>query len=131
RVYGRTVRVQPANALAAQLSRVTPLFGAPYNLSGDGVVLSEFELATADTTHVQFGGRFTTHFNVTNSTANIRHATHVAGTMISAGLTDPGAFGGLGERSKGMAPKATLHEFFTDPDFALIVKSKDTDLTPL
>lgn len=130
-VYGRPLQIKTANARAATLSKVTPLFSAPYNLSGDGVVLSEYELATADTTHVQFGGRLIAHFTLTNSTVNQRHATHVAGTIISAGIEDPSGGAGAGPLSKGMAPKATLHEFFTDPDFAVIVDSKDKDLKPL
>ena len=127
-IYGRPLRIKPANTRAAALSKVTPLFSAPYNLTGDGVILSEFELATADATHVQFGGRLITHFNVTGTTEQ-RHATHVAGTIISEGVEDPSSPGN-GPLSKGMAPKATLHEFFTDSEFAVIVNSKD-QLKPL
>jgi hypothetical protein len=127
-IYGPPLRVQAENAVAAALSKVTPLFSAPYNLSGDGVVLSEFELATADATHLQFQGRLTTHFTV-NDTSNARHATHVAGTMISAGLDDP--IDSRGPASKGMAPKATLHEFNVIGEFADIVTAKDTQLKPL
>ncbi len=129
-IYGRALRVQALNVRAAALSHVTELFSAPYNLSGDGVVLSEFELATADTAHIQFGGRLTAHFNVVGTTTNARHATHVAGTMISAGVEDP-IFPGIGPQSKGMAPKATLHEFNATDDFAVVVSNKDTALKPL
>src|SRR5204862_6070209 len=73
-IYGPPLRVQASNAVAAGISKVTPLFSAPYNLSGQGVVLSEFELATADVNHVQFQGRMTAHFQ-TNDTSNARHAT--------------------------------------------------------
>jgi hypothetical protein len=42
-VYGPPLHVRSLNAVAAQLSNVTPLYSAPYNLSGAGVVLSIFE----------------------------------------------------------------------------------------
>jgi hypothetical protein len=127
-IYGPPLRVQANNAVAAGLSKVTPLFSAPYNLSGQNVVLSEFELATADASHVQFQGRLTTHFTLSN-TDNALHATHVAGTMISAGLDDPRD--SRGPFSKGMAPKATLHEFSVVDDFANVVSNKDTQLKTL
>lgn len=127
-IYGPPLRVQANNAVAAGLSKVTPLFSAPYNLSGQGVVLSEFELATADATHLQFQGRLTTHFNLSGSD-NALHATHVAGTMISAGIDD--SRDSRGPASKGMAPKATLHEFSVIDDFANVVANKDTQLRAL
>src|SRR5437867_9071613 len=58
-IYGPPLRIRNENAVAAQLSHVTPLFSAPYNLTGNGVVLSLFELANADTSHPEFGGRLT------------------------------------------------------------------------
>ena len=128
-IYGPPLRIQANNAVAAALSKVTPLFSAPYNLSGDGVVLSEFELGTAATDHVQFQGRMTAHFNLTSDASNSLHATHVAGTMISAGIEDSRDARAPG--SKGMAPKATLHEFSVIDDFANIVTAKDTQLKPL
>ena len=128
-VYGPPLRVRPTNVVAAQLSHVTPLFSAPYNLSGNGVVLSEFELATANTTHLQFQGRMTAHFNDTSNAEFVLHATHVGGTMISAGITDPRDVNA--PNSKGMAPQATLHEFNATDDFATVVSNKDTQLEPL
>ena len=71
----------------------------------------------------------TAHFNNTNDTSNSRHATHVAGTMISAGLDD--STDSRGPASKGMAPKATLHEFNVIDDFANIVSAKDIQLKSL
>jgi subtilisin family serine protease len=91
------------NANSALLSNVTPLFADPYNLSGQGVVLSYFELAAADATHREFGGRLIVHGPFSSSdSGDIAHATHTAGTMIAAGV-DPAA--------KGMAPSATLHGY--------------------
>jgi subtilisin family serine protease len=110
-VYGqRPFRAKTMNATAAALSHVNTVQAAPYNLSGDQVVLSYFELAPAGATNAEFQGRLTIEFTCTgvNNDAdcknqdNINHATHTAGTMIAAGL-DPAA--------KGMAPKATLHGY--------------------
>lgn len=114
RVYGvRTFRTTNLNAQAALLSNVTPLYSAPYSLSGNGVVLSYFELAPADTTHPEFQGRLTVEFTCSssdtdcNNSDNKIHATHVAGTMIAAGLN---------AAAKGMAPSATLHEYLGNND---------------
>ncbi len=114
RVYGlRTYRTTTWNATAAALSGVTPLYSAPYDLSGSGVVLSYFELGPADTTNPEFQGRLKVEFQCAASDTsckdsdNENHATHVAGTMIAAGL-NPAA--------KGMAPQATLHEYIANND---------------
>ena len=108
--------------MAAALSHVTPLFSAPYNLTGSGVVLSEYELAPADTTHPEFGGRLTSHVTGSATGSESRHPTHVAGTMIASGI-DP--------RAKGMAPGATAHEFHATGDPAIDLNSKQNDLVPL
>lgn len=89
------------NATTARLSGVDVIHQAPYGLTGEGVTLSFFEFAPADTTHVEFGGRLTTHLTGTE-TGDVDHATHVAGTIIA---------GGSNATAKGMAPGATLHEF--------------------
>src|SRR5439155_418852 len=89
--------------LAAKLSDVTAVYGAPYNLDGTGIVLSQFEPddgsgSGVDTTHPELTGRVTTH----DTTKVGRHATHVAGTMIAKGIN---------ATAKGMAPNAALQEF--------------------
>ena len=120
-IYGPPHRIKAQNAVAAQLSHVTPLFSAPYNLSGAGVVISEFELAPADTAHPEFGGRFTSH--VTGSVGgDSGHPTHVAGTMIAQGI-DP--------RAKGMAPAALLHEFSAQEDIGVVLSNKQNMLPSL
>ncbi|HSP16896.1 MAG TPA: S8 family serine peptidase [Thermoanaerobaculia bacterium] len=103
-VYGPlNLRPIAHNANSALLSNVTPLYTDPYNLTGQGVVLSTFELAAADASHREFGGRLIVHTPFSgNASSDIDHATHTAGTMIAAGV-DPNA--------KGMAPSATLHEY--------------------
>ena len=121
-IYGPRRAIKADNAIAAQLSHVTPLFTAPYNLSGNGVVLSEFELANADTSHPEFSGRFTSHVSGSPISPDSRHATHVAGTMIAQGI-DP--------RAKGMAPAASLHEFNANDDYAVMLDNKSTTLPGL
>jgi hypothetical protein len=121
-IYGRPLRPAPVNSLAATLSHVTPVYSAPYNLDGSGIVLSQFEPddgsgSLVDTTHPEFGGRVTTH----GSTKVGRHATHVAGTMIAAGIL---------ATAKGMAPNATLQEYDLAGDIATILSDK-TGLGPL
>ncbi len=114
-VYGPPLRPKNMNAVAAQVSKVTPLFSAPYNLNGSGVVLSIFEPdGPPDTAHVEFGGRLTSHFT---STTPDDHATHVSGTMIAAGI-NPAA--------KGMAPAATLQAFDAGVDFDVLLTTKQT-----
>lgn len=117
------------NQNAAALIHVTDVQAAPYNLTGNGVVLSYFELAPADPTHPEFEGRLTVHFQCTGSsdtqctsTANVQHATHVAGTMIAKGITP---------LAKGMAPQATLHQYRgADPNDSWL-NDKDATLKAL
>jgi len=107
-IYGPPLHIRKLNAVAAQLSNVTPLYSAPYNLTGDGVVLSTFEPdGKPDVSHSEFGGRLTSHFDASRPVD--AHATHTSGTMIAAGL-NPSA--------KGMAPAATLHAFDAFPALA-------------
>lgn len=124
-VYGqRRLKTHLENATAAALSQVSTVQAAPYNLSGDGVVLANFEFAPLDTNHVEFGGRASVDFTCSSSDTdckdmdNKEHITHTTGTMIAAGV-NPAA--------KGMAPKATLHEFQADKGNWLT--QKDTGLS--
>ncbi|HUR81933.1 MAG TPA: S8 family serine peptidase [Thermoanaerobaculia bacterium] len=97
----RNPKIAAENAVTAQLSHVTELYGAPYGLSGEGVVVSLFELAPAQNSHPEFGGRLTVEA-LGGASGDRRHATHVAGTIGAAGL-NPSA--------KGMAPKSTIYQF--------------------
>jgi hypothetical protein len=113
-VYGPPLHIKSLNAVAAQISNVTPLFSAPYNLTGNGVVLSIFEPdGTPDVAHAEFGGRAVTHF--ASSRPVDSHATHVSGTMIAAGLNSA---------AKGMSPAATLQAFDANVDFDLLMAAK-------
>jgi hypothetical protein len=119
-IYGAPhLRMESENAISAELSSVTPLASAPYDLNGEGVVLSYFELAAADAAHREFTGRLNIHFTG-GGESDAAHATHTAGTMIAAGL-QPAA--------KGMAPAATLHGY--DARSSSYLTTKDRDLAPL
>ncbi|MDP9192034.1 MAG: S8 family serine peptidase [Acidobacteriota bacterium] len=89
------------NANSAAVSHVTEVLAAPYGLSGEGVDVSLFELAEAQGSHAEFGGRLTVNA-LGGSASDKSHATHVAGT-IGAGGVNPAA--------KGMAPKARIHQY--------------------
>ena len=117
-IYGPRRAIKADNAIAAQLSHVTPLFTAPYNLSGAGVVLSIFDIGKADASHPEFSGRLTTHV----SDAVAEHPTHVSGTMIAQGI-DP--------QAKGMAPAATLHDFNANDDIGMVLDNKQNMLPSL
>lgn len=124
-VYGqRHLKTHLENATAASLSQVSTVQTAPYNLSGDGIVLANFEFAPLDVSHVEFGARAAVQFTCTSSDAdckdndNKNHITHTSGTMIAAGVNP---------LAKGMAPKATLKEFRADKGNWLT--QKDTGLS--
>lgn len=113
-VYGPPLHPRSLNAVAAQISKVTPLYSAPYNLNGEGVVLSIFEPdGTPDVAHREFGGRVISHFDAARAVSD--HATHTSGTIVAAGVTP---------EAKGMAPVATLHAFDANVDFALLLDAK-------
>jgi hypothetical protein len=121
-VYGPPLKIGIDNALAAQLSHVTPLYSAPYNLSGAGVVVSEFEFSEVDAAHPDLAGRVNNHL-VGGDSGSKNHATHVAGTIISNGASNP--------NGKGMAPAAVLHVFDTRVDYPIILSTKQNQLPPL
>jgi hypothetical protein len=119
----RKLKVKPDNANSAKASNVTPLYDAPYGLTGEGVTVSLFELGAAQADHPEFQGRFTVHL----TSGDGGHSTHVAGTIIAAGLHAP---------AKGMAPKAKLHQFCVPSDGNNTCENnwlddKDTLLAPL
>lgn len=119
-IFG-TPRLRPAldNRTTAAIQGVAAVHQAPYDLTGEGVVLSFFEFAPADASHRDFQGRLITHLSGSDS-GDIEHATHVAGTIIAAGLDS------LGGAAKGMAPSATLHQFSARGDEVFSAKE---DLT--
>ena len=71
---------------------------APFNITGNGVVLAEWDGGRADGNHLDFGGRIIPGDNASIST----HATHVAGTVLGSGASRSD------RRYRGMAPEAHM-----------------------
>jgi len=131
-IYGPPLHPAEDNSLAASLSNVTPLYSAPYDLTGQGVVVSEFELSAADKTHPEFQGRLTVDDTTFTDTADASHATHVAGTIMAGGVNcDPSQPNSSSCLAKGMAPAATLHEFNANSDTATFMNEKQNSLPAL
>jgi hypothetical protein len=113
-IFNRSPRTKVDNAGAAIISNVVPLYSAPYGLSGEGVTVTVFDIGKAQADHPEFGGRLTSHA----TSATSRHPTHVSGTIGAAGL-DPNA--------KGMAPKATIHQFDINDNSGDYAGTKETN----
>lgn len=94
--------IVPTNEGAAILSSVTPLHSAPYDLSGEGVTLSLFDIGSAFAAHSEFGGRLIAHDSGKADAPIALHPTHTSGTIGAAG-NNPAA--------RGMAPRARIHQY--------------------
>ncbi|HEX6177593.1 MAG TPA: S8 family serine peptidase [Thermoanaerobaculia bacterium] len=116
--HRRKLRAESHNLATQRLHQVDIIQAPPYGLTGSGVVLSFFEFAPAFQ-HLEFQGRLTTHLEGTSS-GDIEHATHVAGTMIAAGIGE----GVLAASAEGMAPAARLHQFSARDDDFLSLKQR-------
>jgi len=103
-IAARPRHIESHNARAATLSSVTPLYSAPYGLTGEGVDLSIFDVGHPDATHPELTGRV----DKQNSGSVTEHPTHVGGTMVARGIN--------GE-AKGMAPAARLFSFTVTDDW--------------
>lgn len=96
------------NAVAAATSSTNEVYsggGAGLNLDGTGISVCEWDGGTIRTTHQEFGTRAT---NIDASAVHW-HSTHVAGTIIAAGLNSA---------AKGMAYAAELRAYDWDYDNA-------------
>lgn len=94
--------LQSNNATAAALSKVD-VARETFGLTGEGVVVSVYEISPLQTDHPEFEGRATGPSGTPEA-----HATHVAGTVAAAGL-QPSA--------RGMAPEATVVGHVVDLSF--------------
>lgn len=87
--------------------------GSNLNLTGNGIKLGIWDGGSVRATHTEFGSRVTNRDAVDHRS----HATHVAGTMIAAGL-EPSA--------RGMANGATLDSYdWTDDDAEMAEAAAD------
>ena len=96
------------NAVAAATSSTNEVYsggGAGLNLDGTGISVCEWDGGTIRTSHQEFGTRAT---NI-DASAVSWHSTHVAGTIIAAGINPA---------SKGMAYAAELKAYDWDYDNA-------------
>ena len=73
-----------------------------FALTGSGHHIFQWD-AGAVQPHIEFGNRVVANEGATTD----RHATHVAGTLIAAGVNP---------QAKGMAPEAMLHAYYFDDD---------------
>jgi hypothetical protein len=85
---------------------VNAVQAAPYDLTGSGVVIGQWESEHPDASHIDFIGRVV---NVGDEWPVGDHATRVAGTMIGNGEL----LAGHGHLYRGMAPAASLVSFHT------------------
>ena len=86
------------NANAAISTGANVLQAAPYSLDGAGLTLGVWDGGSARWNHQEFGGRVT----VKDGSKPVDHATHVAGTMIAAGVV---------ASAKGMATAAKVDSY--------------------
>lgn len=68
-----------------------------YGLTGNGIIIGEWDGGAVRNTHQELTGRVT---QIDNASSQSDHATHVCGTMIASGITS---------NAKGMATAATVH----------------------
>lgn len=117
------MKIRADNATTAAVSHVTEVHAAPYGLTGDGVIVSLYEPAAAQTTHPEFEGRLSLVDITANSgsSSDQSHATHVAGTIGAAGIQ---------ANAKGMAPKVRIFQFRANGDPDVLMPSKDEKLPP-
>ncbi len=98
--YGKPLYARTDNSNAAKTissNKVYPGAGYGYSLTGDGILLGEWDAGRVRTSHQEFGGRVTS-----TQGSNHYHSTHVAGTMIAAGIQ---------AAARGMSYEALLHAF--------------------
>ena len=101
-LYRQTLNLDAARTVST--SRVWPGGGSGFNLTGNGIVVGEWDAGAVRNTHQEFPHRVVQKDGAT--TFN-NHATHVAGTLIAAGV--------VGD-AKGMAYDAQLHAYDWNAD---------------
>lgn len=94
---GMPVYYTTQNEDAAVSTRADRLWLSPYNVTGQGYTIGEWDGGGVLTGHQEFGGRVT---QIDSPESANDHATHVAGTLIG---------GGAYTSAKGMAYRANLH----------------------
>lgn len=85
------------NNIARVNTRAEELQAAPYNLTGNGITVAEWDGGQVDLSHPDLEGRVFQQDGASLSD----HATHVAGTVLGTGAAQSGTY-------RGMAPGALL-----------------------
>lgn len=96
-VYFQTLNVDAA--ISTSTNHVWPGGRSGFNLNGAGMTMREWDGGGTRITHQEFGSRVV---QVDNPSGLSNHATHVAGTMVAAGVNS---------NAKGMAYAANLRAF--------------------
>ncbi|MBA4312059.1 MAG: hypothetical protein C0417_05475 [Chlorobiaceae bacterium] len=99
-IYRTTHNINSAKTIST--NKVWPTGGNGFALSGDGVVLGEWDEGAPRSTHQELTGRI-----LKTQGSQSEHSTHVAGTMIGAGVN---------ANAKGMSYLASLKAFNWDYD---------------
>ncbi len=103
---GSPIYYKTYNDVSATLIGTNAVRVAPYNLTGAGINIGEWDGGSIRATHEQYTGRVTN-----NDAAGISsHSTHVCGTLIGDGTGNAAA--------RGMAPAATVDGYDFSNDFA-------------
>ncbi len=103
-VFYSTANLNAAKTVSAD--KVWPGGSLGLNLSGNGVVLREWDAGEVRPTHQELNGRITIGDGATNL---VDHSTHVAGTMLATGVV---------ANAHGMGNLATLRDFDWWNDYA-------------
>ena len=97
-------------AKTTSTDRVQPGGDLDLDLSGDGMIVGEWDGGDVLSTHVEFNNTGTSRVLDMDGTSDLsNHATHVAGTLIG---------GGANSSALGMAFDAELHAYDWDNDFS-------------
>ncbi len=114
---GEPIYYQTYNLNAAKTINTNRLWsggGSELHLNGEGIRLNVWDGGSIRHTHQEFGDRTT---QMDEPPYMVGHATHVAGTMVAAGI-NPDA--------RGMAPEAELHVYdFVNDEEEMIAAAAD------
>ncbi len=114
---GEPIYYQTLNLFAAKTLNTNRLWSggsSELNLNGEGITLNIWDGGSIRHTHQEFGNRTT---QMDEDAIMNGHATHVAGTMVSAGMVPT---------AKGMAPAAELHVYdFGDDEAEMMQAAMD------
>ncbi len=103
-LYYTTLNLEAAQTVSTDA--LWPGGGGGFYLTGSGETLGVWDQGRVLTSHQEFEGRAV---HMDNNTTLSDHATHVAGTMISAGLVDA---------ARGMSYEALLHSYDWNSDLS-------------